>query len=228
MRQLPSRASYVTWLDCDILFRDPKWLITCADRITSVTPFAQPFEQILLISPKDTLTGSPISKVSFGSVLARNPSAVEAGTFNAHGHTGFAWMARSDVVRACGLYDRCIAGGGDHVMAHAMTGTATSACVKQQLVEGSPLHKDFLSWSAALAWSNARSVTYTPGSAYHLWHGDRTNRHYADRNRELFRLGFDPKEDISINPDGAWTIVEGRPDLKVWASDYFRRRAEDD
>jgi hypothetical protein len=60
-----------------------------------------------------------------------------------------------------------------------------------------------------------------------LWHGTIENRRYAQRNKELYRLGFDPKNDIRISSTGAWEWASEKPELHAWARRYFVERDED-
>ena len=39
--------------------------------------------------------------------------------FDIHGHTGFAWGARREVLDQVPLFDRAIVGTADHIIAHA-------------------------------------------------------------------------------------------------------------
>jgi hypothetical protein len=224
---VPRSARYIAWLDCDVLFSNPFWLVNAADELSDRLTFGQPFGSVHLCPAPSGMDQEPLVYESFASVLERDGTALSKGRFEAHGHTGFAWVGRADVLRYSGFYDKCISGSGDHVMAHAMTNTPTSPCVSRLLGTDSPLKRDFVAWAQKWKPLGQRSIGYVPGAAYHLWHGHRANRRYMQRNKELFEMGFDPRSDIDFSCDGCFKISPSRPDLVRWATEYFKTRAED-
>src|SRR5262249_7189505 len=82
---------------------------------------------------------------SFGACWGESGGAV-SGDFAAHGHTGFAWAARRDVIESIGFYDVSLTGSGDHLMAHAFVGDLSSKCVSNMVGPSGPLHTHFLKW----------------------------------------------------------------------------------
>ena len=60
---------------------------------------SQPFEQAERLS-RDSLVALPGDDTfdSFGAIYARDPQVLQLGKFEKHGHTGFAWAARRDIV----------------------------------------------------------------------------------------------------------------------------------
>jgi hypothetical protein len=164
---------------------------------------------------------------SFAAVQKKYPDTLRSGRFDAHGHTGFAWAARREVLEGIGLYDACIAGSGDHMIAHAAYGDTTSRCIHRIVGENNPHAAFFDRWACEFSRRVGGRVGYTPGTLLHLWHGDIENRRYVDRNRELAELNFDPTTDLEIHPSGVWTWRRGRADLQRWAEAYFRHRKED-
>jgi len=228
LARVPDHCQYVAWVDCDILFDDPDWMIRAVDALQrDRVGFIQPFETVFLLPPNTRRSGRPIMQNGYAHSVARHAHCLEAESWEQHGHTGFAWVARVDILRGAGFYDRCIIGSGDHVMAHAMTHTTESGCVKTLLGSESPHYQDFQRWASSWVRSRWVGISYLPGTAVHLWHGDPQHRRYLDRNLELRQLGFDPSTDIELTAEGCWRFADGRWDLALWATDYFRGRRED-
>jgi hypothetical protein len=227
LADLPDSYRKVAWLDADVLFENPDWATATATRLDEF-PVVQPFDRAIRLARGATEDdGRGDSYPGFAAVYARQPQRLLAGDFTAHGHTGFAWAARREVLAGRWLYDACIAGSGDHMMAHAFCGDWTSVCV-DRIIGRANRHRDyFIDWCRALYPRVRARVGYVPGAVLHLWHGEVGDRRYVDRNRELAAFGFDPAADIRGGADGCWEWASRKPGLHRWAADYFGRRRED-
>ncbi len=226
--RLPSRCAKVAWVDCDILFEDPGWAVETS-RLLDRYPLVQPFATaIRLARGSRDYRGEGDVWPSFGAVHGTSPERVREGDYDRHGETGFAWAARRDVVAATGLYDACIVGGGDHVIAHAMCGDFSSRCMDRLLGLDSACLKHCFRWGEAFFEKTRGEVGHVPGAALHLWHGDRPDRRYSSRHKELGRLGFDPEVHLRIGDTGCWEwAAEEQAALRAFAADYFAGRNED-
>lgn len=226
LQQLPADCTKVAWLDADLLFQNPGWAIETSaalDRFQAVQPFDR---AVRLARGALTEDGAATSYPGFAAVYSRNPQQLLTGDFARHGHTGFAWAARREVLVG-GLYDACIAGSGDHMMAHAFCGDWESVCVARIIGDAGRHRAYFARWAAAV-YSRVRGrVGFVPGAVLHLWHGEVADRRYVDRNRELAGFGFDPLRDVWVGGSGCWEWASRKPALHQWAADYFRHRQED-
>jgi hypothetical protein len=225
---LPKQCTKIVWLDCDILFENSQWVVETS-RLLDHYPVVQPFTTaVRLPSGERDYRGKGEVWRGFGAIHAIDPDCVGAGDYDRHGETGFAWAARRSVIAAAGLYDACIIGGGDHVMAHAMCGDWTSPCMDRLL----GLHT--AGWRHALRWGQAfyrqvyGQIGHVPGAVLHLWHGDSANRRYSLRHRELNRFAFAPETDLQVGPTGCWEWASHKDVMHRWAADYFTARREDD
>jgi hypothetical protein len=225
---LPPSCRKVAWLDCDVLFEDPRWAVRTSELLDEF-PVVQPFDRSVRLKRGQTRDEGGYASHSFGAVYRRDPSLSRLIDYERHGHTGFGWAARRDLLDRHGLYDACIAGGGDHLMAHALCGHFDSRCVARIVgPEGSPRRDHFQPWAEGVAGEVAGRIAAAPGRALHLWHGDLNNRKYAQRHHDLARLGFDPAVDLRLGPGGCWEWDRDHPELHQWMLDYFRNRREDD
>ncbi|QEL14404.1 hypothetical protein [Limnoglobus roseus] len=225
--RLPRECRKVAWLDGDILFERPDWAAE-AVRLLDEFPVVQLFDRAVRL-PRDhaSYTGEGDIWESFAAVYRKRPHQLLKGDFAAHGHTGFAWAARREWLDAHGLYDACIAGSGDHMMAHALCGDWTSPCV-QRIIGSNNRHREFFAAWAKRQYRDVRAkLGCVPGTVLHLWHGETADRRYVLRNQELAAFGFDPAADVRIGPAGCWEWSSRKPALHRWASDYFGHRRED-
>jgi hypothetical protein len=216
------------WLDADVLFEDADWAVRASETLESAV-VAQPFSTAVRLPRGAVLPreGDDVFE-SFASVFVHRPEELVHGRYEPHGHTGFAWAARRDLVARHGLYDAAIAGSSDHMMAHAFAGDTESPCLARMLGRGGPHRAHYRRWSQKIHAEVSARLSYTPGRLLHLWHGSIANRRYAERNKELCKLGFDPKADIRISATGCWEWASAKPELHAWARRYFVERKEDE
>jgi hypothetical protein len=224
---LPSECTKVAWLDADVLFEDPSWLVRTSEALETMA-VVQPFRAAVRLSrgelsPRE---GDDVFE-SFASVFVHRPEELRHGKYEPHGHTGFAWATHRDLIARHGLYDAAIGGSSDHMMAHAFAGDLESACLGRMLGRGGRHRAYFRRWAARMGAETGARLSYTEGRLLHLWHGTIENRRYAQRNKELYRLGFDPKNDIRISSTGAWEWASEKAELHAWARRYFVERDED-
>jgi hypothetical protein len=145
--RLPRTCTKVAWLDCDILFENPEWLVETS-RMLEDYPVVQPFEEVIrLPRGSHAFTGKGERSQSFAAIYFKKPQGLLLGDFGFHGHTGFAWAARREILSKHGLYDACIIGGADHLMAHAFCGDWDSPCFSRVIGQSQIHHQHAAKWS---------------------------------------------------------------------------------
>jgi endonuclease/exonuclease/phosphatase family metal-dependent hydrolase len=227
LERLPREWVYVAWLDCDILFENRNWIQGAVAQLNRHA-VVQLFTDVVRL-PQGERWGrlGDENWMSFAAIAKLNPNQLLKGDFARHGHTGFAWAAHRDILARHGLYDGCIAGSGDHMMAHAFTGDWSGNCIDRILGKNNLHREHFASWASAIYRSIRARVSYVPGAIFHLWHGDTENRRYVQRNQELASFHFDPAIDLKIGENGCWEWASDKPELHRWAMEYFANRKED-
>lgn len=225
--RLPSACTKVAWVDCDTLFTNPAWAVTTAHLLDQF-PVVQLYETALLLPQERTASGENAhSRCGFAAAQANDPESLRSGDYRRHGETGLAWAARRSVLEPDGLYDACIVGGGDHVMAHAMCGDWDSLCIDRLIGLATPQADHLRRWGEQFSQRVQPAVGHVPGAAVHLWHGERVDRRYVARHRELAAFGFDPQDDLRIGASGCWEWASDKPQMHAWAAAYFAGRQED-
>lgn len=229
LEHIPFSFSKVIWLDCDVLFTNPDWIVETSQKLNTYK-IVQPFKTLIRLPQKHSYYQAVgESWDSFGYVINEQPGLKDEGNFNLHGHTGIAWAARADIILKHGLYDACISGSADHAMAHAMCGNFNDSCVSAIFGPAkikNKMFRHFLNWAYPFYLDVKSNIGYASGEALHLWHGDRVNRRYYERHQELILLGFDPYKDIVRNR-GVWEWSQYSKGLQDWTETYFRQRLED-
>jgi hypothetical protein len=225
---LPPRCTKVVWLDGDVLFENANWMPETSARLDRFAVM-QPFSRAVRLPLGRIMdTGEATAWEGFAEVMGRIPEAVSSGDFAVHGHTGFAWGMRREILQRHGLYDACIAGGADHLMAHAFTGEWESACLDRMLGPPAPYRAHAIGWCERIYEDVRARVGHVPGQLLHLWHGELPMRRYWQRLADLARAGFDPLRDVKTNADGCLEWASEHAALHDLMRRYFAERREDD
>lgn len=225
---LPASCRYVAWLDCDVLFDDPRWP---ADLIAVLgqKKVAQLFETAIRLDRHGTGESEPRAR-SFASVMSKKPETLEANRYDLHGHTGYAWAMRRKIFDEVGLYESAVSGSADHFMAHAIFGRY-GFCVENALKHDARQIAHLKQWGGRFHDCVRGSLGVVPGAIRHLWHGDLADRRYFLRMHDITDLGFDPYVDIVAEPGEplAWArnIEAKKPGLVAYFANYFASRRED-
>lgn len=222
LEALPPNCRFVAWIDCDLLFENTLWHVQA---VNSLEDFGvvQLFEKMVRL-PRGGMTHATQQRtLSFMGGLRyslKNKAPARLG------HPGFAWAARRDVLEACGgLYDACIVGGADRVMAHAWFGDYHASIVKDIALGKIAPH--YLKWAEQAHRVVRGSVALIDGTVLHLWHGESSNRRYFERHNCVANFEFDPTEDLILNRYGCWEWSGEKPELQQWMRSYFDERRED-
>lgn len=230
LEKLPASCTKIVWLDCDLIFENNDWLSQTSKALDTFA-VVQPFGESVRLG-RDQLPSiaepseDPIQE-SFAAAFSRDPSLSKHAPYVAHGHTGYGWAARRDILAGVGLYDACLTGSGDHLMAHVFAGALESPCIAKMIGGGHAYARHFARWAAAVQAACQGRLGHVPGRVFHLWHGDDANRKYRDHNTAFRRFDFDPVRDLLQGPDGLWEWAEGTEDMQTWAINMLVSRKED-
>lgn len=243
VKQLPESCGYIFWLDADVLFTNPNWLVEAVENLQT-NKICQPFsvavrlekdeiepsfdvktESRKLDYPAERLTERRLWR-SFTYNYSENPLLANSPMFDVHGHTGFAWGARREVLETCPLFDKAVAGTADHIIAHAAAAQIPNQCVEKAFKTYKTRERIY-EWSHRFSGATQNKLSYVPGELWHLWHGDLENRQYLSRTQELDEMEFD-FDDLETNDDGLYEIAEHKRGIIDWIKDYFVSRDEDD
>lgn len=213
---LAPEADKLLFMDADVRI-DGDWLEE-TDRLLDEADVCQPFEFCHWLDRKGRLT---LSKPSAAAYMARGlaPSLGQC-------HVGFSWgMRRKTYEDLGGFYDLCVrGGGGDAAFAFAISAHEQTDRLIEMHSSADRIGVRAPSFKAYRenALRVAPSVGYRKGLCLHLWHGERENRQYV--NREKY---------FPVNEDGEPPVVRRDDGLLKWSSEaplaqeYFALRKED-
>jgi hypothetical protein len=228
---LPVSCTKIAWLDGDLLFDADHWLRSTAEALDRYC-VVQPFSSCVRLAPglvdwaSDGTRPEAVVE-SFAAAIARDRSLAHRARYAAHGHTGFAWAARRELFDHAGLYDACVTGSGDHLMAHVFAGALDSICIPAMIGAGHSYAAHFARWAVEANRIVGGSLGFAEGRVLHLWHGEVSDRRYYDRNQEFKTFDFDPDRDLRYGANGAWEWAGAPARIRDWAHDLFGSRHED-
>ena len=224
IKKLAPQFGKIAWIDSDILFENPNWAEEASAMLDHVG-MVQLFDQAIRM-PRGQISYSGEGTVweGFAAVYHAYPNALLCGDFAVHGHTGFAWAARTEILSSTPLYDAAVAGGGDHVMAHAFCGDWDSPCLTRMMSAGSAWHEHASAWGRRIYPLVQGRVSHLPGAILHLWHGELGSRRHVERFEALRANGFDPQTDLRPEEGGCWQWASDKPGLHDAVSAYLLHR----
>lgn len=232
LAHLPVACRYVAWVDCDVVFERSDW----AERT------ALALEKYQLVQLFDRLHHPPQDaseqavrhmegwvRPSMMAALAQGASvddALRESLSRAPGSAtpGIGWAARRELLEH-GIYDLCIAGGGDNALALAAIGKPDILVERHVMNERQS--RAYLDWALPFGAAAAGGVSFVAQAAAHLWHGEFEHRQSASRHAALRSFDFDPAHDVAVSPCGAWRWCSDKPGLHAFMRGYFTARKED-
>jgi hypothetical protein len=226
--ELPSKYKYIFWIDADVIFTNLNWLVDSVKALQN-NNVIQPFEYCVHLE-KDELkpsfsmedlkqTNLPNQK---NNKVWRSFSANYAiaklwadENYNNHGHVGFAWGARREVLEAVPLYDKALIGGADHIIAHAAAGQIPHKCITKSFTDNID---EVNLWSKKFFEVVNGRISYVEGELYHIWHGDISKRDYLKRIQN-----FTPIAKNIVNRDKNGLFITNTKDDN-YVKNYFEQR----
>lgn len=193
VKALPKKYKYVFWVDADVLFTNKDWLVEGVAQLQK-NNIVQPFEYCVHLEKDETKPDFDTEPLkwnsshpalrhpkmwrSFCANFATDREISENSNYDVHGHVGFAWGARREVLEAVPLYDRALIGGADHIIAHAAAGQIPHTCITKSFTENID---EVNEWSKQFYSAVQGKISYVKGDLYHIWHGDIDKRQYLKR-----------------------------------------------
>jgi len=240
LARLPPEAESVAWLDCDIVFCEPRWkTLTC--EALEAHEMVQLFSDIYHLGSAQTqmvLDARDEEVVPRRRVLQESPTVpsatrmvLQTGADDLVGrletNPGVAWAAKRQTLEQIGLFDRGIIGGGAYFCMLGILGTSAKRLEARKEAFSYLTQSSYPSWAEAAYDRIQRRIGYLEVAVAHLHHGDLRRRHYRRRHFEFNRLEIDIETDIRRSGEGPWEFVSPRPEWTAFMREYFLERQDD-
>lgn len=229
INKLPARFKYIFWLDTDIMFTNPRWMVQGVEELKR-NRIIQPFEYCVHLDKDEKKPSFDMDQYRrycdlpekrhrrmWRSFCSNHTRGLSGHThYDVHGHVGLAWGARRSSLERTGLYDKALIGGADHIMAHAAAGQIPHNCITKSFTENI---KEVEVWSKKFYDVMQGSIGFVPGDVYHIWHGDLEKREYLKRIIEFTPMSKEIRE-----KDRNGLYVTNNSDHENYMRRYFSRR----
>lgn len=233
LKSVPSNASTIAWIDCDVIFERLDWAAEAKAQLRE-KEVVQLFSEVVDLNSNEVAPRSgPADNflTTQGIVRLKDNDEKKAFTIRVNNPTtrsvarGLAWAANRKTLEEHGFYDASIIGSGDRCMAYAMYGRFDD--VMHALYMNEVQKENYIRWAARFHETVRGRVGYVRGRLFHLWHGNFQSRGYDERHKALLKYNFNPEKDIEIGPNGAWKWARPRTELADFLLRYFESRDED-
>ena len=232
LKELPPDCDKVIWIDCDLIFHNDNWVNETANLLEEYN-VVQPFSASVRLT-NSIKSSVHIKNIGYGvndsqliHSLARGALSYKDDLsvihYQLNGHVGFAWAARKSIFDEIGFFDSMISGANDSIMAYAFYGKDWYS--NESLLPA--LTEEIIEWRKKAYQRIQGSVFFCNGIVDHLWHGDKEDRGYKNRENIFLKYKFDPKTDIKRNKNGLLEWSTTKNEFKEAIANYFCLRRED-
>jgi hypothetical protein len=220
--RLPLDSEYVAWIDADIRFVRPDWVLETIQQL-------QHYKVVQMFSVARDMSPNHESFQIHKGFAYSYDLQLKSNDGYEFWHPGYAWAIRRHTLDELGgLMDFPILGAADHHMAWAFIGNA---------IRSLPGHINKNYFDLVMDWQDnavrllRKNIGYVPGEIHHYWHGKKKDRKYQERWEILTKYNFDPVRDLKKDGQGLWQLRDHGTQRDIMLRDsirhYFRQRNED-
>ena len=229
--ELPRKYKYVFWIDADVIFTNKNWLTDSVKEFEKGANILQPFEYCIHLEKdqlkpnfnyedyryySDDMLRKQMWRSFMSNCVKKHQNHFNSENYDIHGHVGFAWAARRNILDRVPLYDKALIGGGDHIIAHAAAGQIGHKCITKSFTDDI---KDVLDWSEQFDNVVRGKLAYVKGHLFHIWHGDINKRDYFNRI-----VNFTSKaKNINMRDENGLFVTKDKESIK-YMKNYFKQR----
>jgi hypothetical protein len=228
LRALPPECETVAWIDCDVVLARPDWPAVAVE-ILRKKPIIQLFHQRYSL-PRGTLPEDARADDAAGHgvayLLAHGLSSPELLAERWGVSLGLGWAARRQLLASHGFYDAGVLGGGDRALACAVFGELDALRSAWKANQRQMEH--YAAWARPFHGATRGEAGYVDGAVFHLWHGRKQDRRYAERFAGFERFAFDPFRDVAMDGAGCWRWKTDKAEMHRYVREYLGGRREDD
>ena len=215
---LPSNWKAMAWIDADIEFENPNWVLDTLKILNGAKDVVQLFSHAVDMDKQENtmqiFTGFGYNYETKGKYFSIGKN---------FSHPGYSWaITRKAYEKIGGLFPWSIIGSGDYQMTQALIGNSKS--INEGCSYGYKKKVEEL-----VKRSRNLRVGYTPGVILHYYHGSKENRKYNDRWKILVKYQYDPYVHMTFDKIGLIVPTPECPEeLLKDIMNYFKERKEDD
>ena len=220
---LPADYKAFAWVDADIEFENPYWASDTLKLLNGYKDVVQLFTHCLF-----TDENYDIEHIFTGFAFQHTKKTKRTYKFtyeniNSFWHPGFAWACtRKFYEQIEGLYEYCITGDSDMIMASCFISNALSILPTNSSED---YRKSIQAFESK---ANICRLGYVHGTIKHHYHGSLSNRNYDIRNIILMEYNYSPTLFLKKDENGLLIFSENCPDMLITTiSNHFHSKNED-
>lgn len=213
---------YIIWVDHDLVFSNPNWLIESINSLKNGFNFLQPFNKVNYLD-KELKKVFIISK---GRVYVKKTSDNKLSR-NVKGAPGAVWASRVEDLDKIMPLPNSFLGSGDEFLAQGLFHDDDWANHSHHFNYEKRVEQ-MVERHIKKTQSHNFKVDYIDNTCYHLWHGDFSNRQYTTRYDIVKKHNVDVINDLFVNDDGLLEFVGDKSkEFSKALLNYFVSRKED-
>lgn len=220
---------YIIWVDADVIFVEPDWLVQLKDRLISYR-LVQLFNKVIdvsMVNNRFTLLGlnrksvieSLYDDISPESYFGQSGISLQLGC-----NPGMAWGARVETIKKIGFCDFMIMGSGDKLLLASAMGYYKMYSELLHLNES--LRKLSLEWGKRVFQVVEGKVFYLENTIYHLVQGNYDSRNYPGRYQLIKDDGFVFHDYLNVNEYASWQWKNSNNRFASIIESYFSARKD--
>lgn len=219
----------VAWIDSDICFNDRDWI----DKTTTKLESQNLVHLFDCVIDKKLKGGSPSNnELERNSILSNfdNSRYQMIDYFGKSGISlslgcspGFAWAAKTRIMKKCLFPDFLILGSGDKALLAAAMGMHETYAKALKL--NSYMTDKYLKWAESFFYEINGKVDYIDNTLIHIVQGEYKNRRYSNRYSLICDESFEFEKFIDISTDKTW-IWKRESVYKSKVNEYFQLRED--
>lgn len=227
LQYVDDECENIAWIDSDIYFTDNNWAQKTIEKLKSrnlIHLYNKVVDkQIMNEELIDTgLIRKSIMDTSLGSFPENyfNNSGI---SLNLGCSPGFAWAAKTKIIKQCSFPDFLILGSGDKALLAAAFGKHEE--YSKALKLNSSIILKYQKWATKFYKEIKADVSFIQNTIYHLVQGDYGNRKYSNRYSIIESVSFEFDKLIELSEERTW-IWKEENDFKESVNQYFINRQD--
>jgi len=230
---LPLDCDKFVWLDCDIIFKNNRWITETSELLERYS-LVQPFRYFIRLpkgkrdlSPREINELISSSEKNGNNIHIKDIEKKDGSNSHIAPSARGIWAARKKLLDTIQFFDYNIVGSGDTLMLHAFK-NSNPMTIRQLDLYPDSFRQKYLKWYNIAVREIKGSVFISEGVVLHLWHGKIENRDYVGRHKKICDADFNPDTDIKRDGQGLWEWTGANPALQRVYRFYFMKRDEED
>lgn len=229
LNYVPDNCENVAWIDSDICFTNDEWIEKLAIKLTyknlvHLFDFVVDRDLNFTFESNNELSRKSVLSVFNGSNSQRSDYFGKSGiSLNWGCSPGFAWAAKTNIMKKCLFPDFLILGSGDKALLSAAMSLQETYVKALKL--NSHMTDKYLSWASLFSKEINGEIGYLENTINHIVQGQYENRQYSNRYTLIMDESFEFDKFLKRSTSDTW-IWKHNNKFKDRVHEYFQKRED--